>query len=169
MTSKKTNKPIPLFLITLPRTDKSIYEITNLIGLSITIENLKASAHVGQCDRCQRYGHSQSHCNAQQKCVKCGRDHWAADCLLIKGTNEPTCANCGGPHVASYRRCPKALKLKRPTASNIAPGRSYAQATKKDNTENKNPIDITDQIKIMLSQIAKLIQEVNKLKERTNK
>lgn len=129
MNSKRTNRPMPLFLIVLPRSDKQIYDITNIIGLSIPIENLKASPQVGQCYRCQRFGHSQSHCRAQQKCVKCGSDHRAAECPGIKGTDEPTCANCGGPHVASCRGCPKAPKLRKLSNNTSDPNKSYARAT----------------------------------------
>ncbi|KAJ8914335.1 hypothetical protein NQ315_011323 [Exocentrus adspersus] len=57
----------------------------------------------------------QSRCTAQPKCVKCGADHETGRCK--KSREEPArCANCSGPHPASYRGCPKYPKPAKKTA-----------------------------------------------------
>lgn len=118
-----------LFLIHLPHTDKKIYEITKIIGLCITIESLRASGQIGQCFRCQKFGHSQSFCKAE-KCVICSGTHRASECKLVKGKDTPHCANCNRDHVVSYRGCPRTLKPKRSEANVRNPQISYAEATK---------------------------------------
>lgn len=84
MVSKINNQPMPLYLLNLPRTDKQIYEIKTIIGLYITVKNLKAPGQIGQCFRCQQYGHSQSFCKAEIKCFKCSENYGATDFLLLK-------------------------------------------------------------------------------------
>lgn len=97
MKNNKTAGFMPLFMIVLPRTDKKILEVNQILHLAIQIETLtlNTSTQIGQCYRCQRFGHSQSNCKATLRCVKCV-------CLLLK-TGKPTCANCNGHHVSSYR------------------------------------------------------------------
>ncbi|KAJ8917087.1 hypothetical protein NQ315_013006 [Exocentrus adspersus] len=68
-----------------------------------------------QCHRCQKFGHGQSRCTAQPKCVKYGADHETGRCE--KPREEPArCANCSGPHPARYRGCPKYPKPAKKTA-----------------------------------------------------
>nr|CAH7737853.1 unnamed protein product [Callosobruchus chinensis] len=67
--------------VILPKTEKSqqVFNEHELLGLSIRVEVQKNSRLIGQCHRCQKYGHAQSYCTASPKCLK---DHPA---------NSPTC------------------------------------------------------------------------------
>lgn len=103
--------PMPLVFIELPRSEAHIYELKRCCGLEVSVEALRHKAMVGQCHRCQKFGHAQSNCHAKPTCVKCGNSHLTADCQKSKDT-PPKCANCGGAHTASYRGCPKYPKIK---------------------------------------------------------
>ena len=48
-------------------------------------------------------------CRSKQKCLICGESHSQKGCSN-KETRKPKCANCKGPHVASYKGCPKYKK-----------------------------------------------------------
>lgn len=99
-------KPIPLVLVIIPRHDKEIYKLRYVKQFAITVEPQSPKTNIGQCHRCQLFGHAQSRCTATLKCVRCAGSHITADC--IKPVNRPPkCANCGGAHPASYRGCPK--------------------------------------------------------------
>nr|CAH7751583.1 unnamed protein product [Callosobruchus chinensis] len=49
---------MPLVVVILPKTEKFQQ------GLSIRVEAQKNSRLIGQCHRCQKYGHAQSYCTA---------------------------------------------------------------------------------------------------------
>ena len=55
-----------------------------------------------QCHKCQRYGHVQKYCRAQQpKCLRCAGNHDSGVCQLKNKdiqnrTNSYTCENCKG-------------------------------------------------------------------------
>lgn len=57
-----------------------------------------------QCYKCQRYGHTSSNCNGQERCVVCAGNHRLQDCPK----QEVCCANCGQQHTASFSGCQKA-------------------------------------------------------------
>lgn len=93
-----------------------IFKIKSVCSLTgISIEKPYRSNIVGQCHRCQLYGHSQKNCFAPHRCVKCLGDHSTADCPRPKDrtqcTEPPSCVLCGqSGHPANYRGCPKAPK-----------------------------------------------------------
>lgn len=93
-----------------------IFKLKSVCSLTgITIEKPYRSNQVGQCHRCQLYGHSQNNCFAPHRCVKCLGDHSTADCSRPKDitlcTEPPSCVLCGqSGHPANYRGCPKAPK-----------------------------------------------------------
>ena len=58
-----------------------------------------------QCFNCQSFGHSAKNCRSKQKCLICGESHSHEGCPN-KEARKPKCANCKGPHVASYKGCP---------------------------------------------------------------
>ncbi|KAK9717082.1 zinc finger associated protein [Popillia japonica] len=86
--------------------DKDIYHLKEIVSLDISVEPLRSRPSVGQCFRCQRFGHAQSRCSAPRKCVACAGEHEARDCLRPK-CDPATCANCGEQHPANYRGCPR--------------------------------------------------------------
>ena len=48
-------------------------------------------------------------CRSKQKCLICGESHSHKGCPN-KEAKKAKCANCLGPHVASYRGCPEYKK-----------------------------------------------------------
>ncbi|GIX68000.1 hypothetical protein CEXT_299581 [Caerostris extrusa] len=68
---------------------------------------------IGQCHRCQLFGHSSINCRLPARCVKCAH--------TTKMEN-PVFANCKGPHPASYRGCPKFPK---PTTTNTNQAKTF--------------------------------------------
>lgn len=97
---------MPLILVLLPKDEKRIFQSTNFFGLRIRIESFKNQTRHNQCRNCQKFGHGQQLCRAPPKCLKCGKDHHITQCTKPKDI-PATCANCGGPHTANYRNCPK--------------------------------------------------------------
>lgn len=97
-----------------------IFQVRTICHLSgIEIEKPRKNGLVGQCHRCQLYGHSQKHCHGRPRCVKCLGDHGTADCPRPKDrtlcTEPPSCVLCGeSGHPANYRGCSKAPKKSSP-------------------------------------------------------
>ncbi|CAH2008981.1 unnamed protein product [Acanthoscelides obtectus] len=96
--------PMPLVVVILPKTEKSqqVFNEHELLGLAIRVEVQKNSRPIGQCHRCQKYGHAQSNCTAPPKCLKCAKDHMTHFCPLTE-EEERKCANCGEEHPANSR------------------------------------------------------------------
>lgn len=138
MTSRRTKQEIPLVLVQVPLNQEKILEVTRCCYLVVRTERQRTKAEPSQCHRCQRFGHAQSRCTAQAKCVKCGNAHHSAECKK-KPDTPAKCANCQGAHPANYRGCPS-FPSKRtsdpqhkeakttPLAKKVTPGRSYASA-----------------------------------------
>ncbi|GFT79654.1 hypothetical protein TNCV_1273001 [Trichonephila clavipes] len=57
MTSKKTGKDMPLFLITMDKTEenKAAYHVTEIGYMKVTIESLRPKYGPPQCFRCQGF------------------------------------------------------------------------------------------------------------------
>ncbi|GJQ86055.1 hypothetical protein Trydic_g22060 [Trypoxylus dichotomus] len=102
----KQGKPSPLVLVEIDRLYKSIYNITDCCGLAVKVEALRTRNLIVQCRKCQMFGHTQSNCNINYKCMKCGEDHSTHLCEKPK-TTPPKCANCGGEHLSTYLKCPE--------------------------------------------------------------
>ncbi|CAH2011240.1 unnamed protein product, partial [Acanthoscelides obtectus] len=98
--------PMPLVVVILPKVEKSqqLFNEHELLGLAIRVEVQKNSRLIGQCHRCQKYGHAQSYCTAPPKCLKCASDHMIHLCPQTE-QEERKCANCGGGHPANSRTC----------------------------------------------------------------
>lgn len=113
MVHPKHKNKMSLIMATLDLTPegKAIYNLKTLCGLSgISVEAPRKTGIIGQCYRCQYYGHSARNCFAHPRCVKCVGDHATADCPREKGTKEPPqCVLCdNNGHPANYRGCSKA-------------------------------------------------------------
>ncbi|GJQ88069.1 hypothetical protein Trydic_g18196, partial [Trypoxylus dichotomus] len=91
--------------IEIGRLYKSIYNITDCCGLAVKVEALRTRNLIVQCHKCQMFGHTQSNCNINYKCMKCGEDHSTHLCEKPK-TTPPKCANCGGEHLSTYPENP---------------------------------------------------------------
>lgn len=158
----KDKRPIPLVLVILPRDDKQIYKLRYVKQFAITVESQKPKSSIGQCHRCQLFGHAQSRCTAPPKCVKCAGNHITAEC--IKPPNRPPkCANCGGEHPASYRGCSKYPKRTTEPYNTIRNEISYSAAVKNatPNTDASNAILVLQNLLSQFSKIAKQFQPNN--------
>ena len=100
--------PLPIFFLELTRDDngKRIFNLEFLLNIKITVDSYQKGDHITQCHRCQQYGHGQRNCRMQPRCVKCAGNHLTKDHVGPKKVDNPKCALCDGPHVASYRQCP---------------------------------------------------------------
>lgn len=56
-----------------------------------------------RCKWCQRFGHTKAYCDRSRRCRNCARPHDVKECDRL---GRPKCANCNGPHPASYTKCP---------------------------------------------------------------
>ncbi|KAJ8980948.1 hypothetical protein NQ317_001211 [Molorchus minor] len=107
MRNRGTKNKMPLVLVQFPEAEVSILTaLRHCCMLTVRFEKQRASQDIGQCHRCQRFGHAQGKCAASPKCVKCEEQHHSTDCKKPP-TTPAKCANCDGPHPASYKGCPK--------------------------------------------------------------
>ena len=74
-------------------------------GIIYKVEEFRSPVSVQQCWNCQSFGHSAKTCRSKTKCVICGESHHHKGCPN-REKKQPKCANCKGPHVASYKGCP---------------------------------------------------------------
>ena len=81
----------------------------NVTGIVYKVDEFHQPVSVRQCFNCQCFGHSAQNCKSKQKCVICGENHSHKGCRK-KEAKQPNCANCSGPHVASYKGCPEYKK-----------------------------------------------------------
>nr|CAI5869177.1 unnamed protein product [Callosobruchus analis] len=103
---KRGGVPMPLYCAVLPKneTANDIFSLKTLFHLDISVEVQKSTGLIGQCHRCQRYGHAQSYCTANPKCVRCAGEHMTHLCPR-KLEEVRKCANCGGDHPANASVC----------------------------------------------------------------
>ena len=84
-----------------------------------------------RCYRCQRAGHLASGCTAAIRCLVCAGNHTKDSCTADK----PSCANCGGDHIASSRSCRVVLEgLK--IQGLVKDGLTFAEARKRVRAES---------------------------------
>src|SRR6218665_2695210 len=80
-----------------------------------------------RCTNCQAFGHLGRDCpNPQMLPLRQG--HNRDKCGNIE---KPKCTNCGGPHSAAYRECPKYKVVKEALKIRAVEGLSYAAALRK--------------------------------------
>ena len=82
-----------------------------------------------RCFNCQRFGHTARTCRGKVRCATCGEMHERE--AGTQCDREKKCANCGGPHSAAYRGCPKFKDQKAALQLKIQNRISYADAVKK--------------------------------------
>lgn len=142
LSNRHTGRKHPMVRVDLTRSEqgKAIYQLTDVLRLTTQVEPARKSPVPTQCFRCQKFHHASNRCYAIPKCVKCALDHLTKDCPKKDSTTPATCANCSGPHTASYRGCPAFPKPKPqsraatqptsgPAPAPVVPGISYAQRT----------------------------------------
>lgn len=99
--------PLPLFAFTVKRNTVQATPPTALRFVyhhKVNIEIFRGTKGPIQCFRCQRFGHSDAHCQNVTRCFKCAGFHPSKECT--KSRDVPcVCVNCDGAHPASYRQC----------------------------------------------------------------
>jgi hypothetical protein len=119
---------LPLFLVTLPRTQKSheIFKLSSLCHICIKVEAYKSQSSLTQCYNCQQFGHVWANCKQPPRCLCCGGGHLHKDFPEKgKASSTPACCNCQlaegvKPHPANYRGCKHAkdeMRKKKPHAT----------------------------------------------------
>lgn len=154
---------LPLALVHIKKTDKSneIFKLNHIRQIKCKIEPQRRSKYIAQCHRCQTFGHSQTHCKLEPRCVKCSEKHFAHECQKPDNT-PPTCANCGLSHPANYKGCkayPNKTKpvkklnnfksINRPALVNS--DQSYASVTAKTTSKDRIIQQITDLLKQLIN------------------
>ncbi|GFY68840.1 RNA-directed DNA polymerase from mobile element jockey [Trichonephila inaurata madagascariensis] len=101
MTSKKTGKAMPLFLITLDKTEqnRAVHHVTDIYYVKVEVLHPKYGPP--QCFRCQGFFHSSKFCTRTPRCVECAGEHLAKDCEKPVD-QKPKCCLCEGEHPASF-------------------------------------------------------------------
>ena len=112
--SKKDGRVLPIFQLEIsdPAKAEALLSqnlVCNVTGIVYKVEEFRQPVSVRQCFNCQCFGHSAQNCKSKQKCVICGENHSHKGCPK-KEAKQPKCANCSGPHVASYKGCPEYKK-----------------------------------------------------------
>ena len=112
--SKKDGRVLPIFQLEIndPTEAEALLSqnlVCNVTGIVYKVEEFRQPVLVRQCFNCQCFGHSAQNCKSKQKCVICGENHSHKGCPK-KEAKHPKCANCSGPHVASYKGCPEYKK-----------------------------------------------------------
>ena len=112
--SKRDGRILPMFQLEIsdPAEAEALLSqnlMCNVTGIVYKVEEFRQPVSVRQCFNCQCFGHSAQNCKSKQKCVICGENHSHKGCPK-KEVKQPKCANCSGPHVASYKGCPEYKK-----------------------------------------------------------
>ena len=76
----------------------------HITGIINKVEEFRSPVSVQQCWNCQSFGDSAKTCRSKTKCLICGEGHHHKG-YPNREKKQPKCANCKGPHVASYKGC----------------------------------------------------------------
>ena len=106
LTSKKDGRVLQMFKLEIKDEAEAEALISqhltcHITGIIYKVEEFRSPVSVKQCWNCQSFGHSAK----TSKCLICGESHNHKGCPN-RERKQPNCANCKGPHVASYKGCP---------------------------------------------------------------
>ena len=110
--SKKDGRVLQMFRLEInDPTEAEALISQNLVcqvtGFVYEVKELRSPISVQQC--CQCFEHSAKNCRSKQKCLICGENHFHKG-RPNREARKPKCANCKGPHVATYKGCPEYKK-----------------------------------------------------------
>ncbi|GFT72955.1 uncharacterized protein TNCV_1976611 [Trichonephila clavipes] len=131
LTSKRTKKSLPFFLVILPRNahNSKIFDLTHLSYLQVRVEGYLVRG-ITQCFNCNNFYHTAANCHMKPRCLKCGKNHATRNCLIKERQENPFCINCQDyGHSACYTKCPKFPQPKK--------GTPFADPKKKRNFATK--------------------------------
>ncbi|GFX66570.1 nucleic-acid-binding protein from transposon X-element [Trichonephila clavipes] len=118
LTSKRTKKSLPYFLVILPRNDynSKIFNIAKLGYLQVKVEGYLVRG-ITQCFNCNNFYHTAANCYMKPKCLKCGKEHATKNCHIKERQLNPFCINCQDfGHSACYTKCAKFPQSKKGSA-----------------------------------------------------
>ena len=112
--SKKDGRILPIFRLEIndPTEAEALLSqhlVYQVAGIVYKVGECRSPVSVTQSYNCQSFGHSAKNCWSKQKCLIHGESHSHKGCPN-KEAKKPECANCKGPHVASYIECPEYKK-----------------------------------------------------------
>ena len=110
LTSKKDGRFLLLFKLEINDEAEvealiSQYLTCHITSIICKVDEFRSPISVHQSWNCQNFGHSAKTCKSKIKCLICGKNHRHKG-RLNGEKKQPKCANCKGPHVASYKWCP---------------------------------------------------------------
>jgi len=81
-----------------------------------------------RCFNCQKFSHVSKYCRKQQPvCPVCSEGHKYEDC---PNKDHRKCANCGGNHSASYKKCPTYVEMRDILKHMTLTGQSFSDSKK---------------------------------------
>lgn len=156
---------LPMVLVNAEKSEKSkeLFDITHLGYLKVTTEPKRRPTRGQQCYRCQKFGHVQYRCTADEVCVRCAEKHPSKDCPRKDKTKfKAKCVNCHGDHPASSVMCPKNPVNQIKERQNR---KSFAAAEVREGISYSQKMGKSTQEKVMGEQIESLSKEVSRMKE----
>lgn len=141
MTSFKTRKPLPMFLVDLQKTQNSrkILTIDKLCYFNIKVEEYKQRKVPPQCSRCQAYFHTAGRCRAPPQCRYCAGIHYTRECDSPRDA-PPVCALCQGEHTANFRGCPEFRDIMERVERVDRTRNQRSEATTNRQAQRENPV-----------------------------
>ncbi|GFX69785.1 nucleic-acid-binding protein from transposon X-element [Trichonephila clavipes] len=107
--------PLPLFMVELKCSEeaKKIYDIKNLVYLTVSIVPFRKKLGITQCFNCNYFNHASKNCRMAPRCLKCVQNHCTSNCTKTDRLQTPHCINCNTDgHMATHRQCSKFPKQK---------------------------------------------------------
>ena len=103
----KDRPPTPHFIVSVARVPEvsKVRPITEICGLRLSVESYVALKGPLQCERRQRFRHTQRNCRYAPRCDACAGSHLSGGCSTPR--EQFQCCGCGGNHTANYRGCIK--------------------------------------------------------------
>lgn len=142
MGSKKA--PLDMVAVNTERSEEGrrIFSLNSVANYRVKVEPRRKPTLHSQCFRCLAFGHVQHRCTRREACAFCAGEHQSKDCVAPRGKGaEVTCVNCGGPHPAFFKSCPKNPEMverkkeedrrKKVLEAKVQPGVSYADRLKR--------------------------------------
>lgn len=126
---RKDKSFFPIFQIHVAsdETSNKIEDLTDFLGVIVTVEKYINRKGIPQCYNCQQFNHSSENCTMLTACVYCAGEH-RKNCP--NKNSPPKCANCFEAHTANFKGCIKYPKSNNTFKSNkLIEGLTYSQVT----------------------------------------
>lgn len=137
-----TNSRQATYLVTVNNNNNliEIIKIKQLFNVIICWEKFKKSSKSTQCYNCQRYGHGQTNCHHDAKCMRCAGNHPTKVCIIEDIPSNYKCINCGNSHKSNDLNCPVYIKYIQNNKIKTSPNtvNSDIDKTNSHNTDNNN-------------------------------